>query len=285
MKHYLLSGLLLLLSLCASATALPTPPTTGRPLGEALNPDGTLKADAAGSFDARAFRMGSGPDGRPVFRPAGVKGAGDERWVDGFGLPNGTDGTVSVVVRSGVNVYIGGDFRVAGNVVANGVAKWNGTAWSSLGVGMSKSMAYYGGGGVYALATASNGDVYAGGNFIQAGGGTATNVAKWNGTVWSSLGTGAGNGVNGAISALVVTGGGELYAGGGFTQAGGMLANGIAKWNGTVWSSLGVGSGNGLSGNRDVSAMVVASSGEVYVGGGFTRAGGSTANYVTQVAD
>ena len=54
------------LSAPARATALPH---TGRPLAEALNPDGTLRAGAIGSFDARQFRMRAAPDGRPVFRP------------------------------------------------------------------------------------------------------------------------------------------------------------------------------------------------------------------------
>ena len=89
MKHFLL-GLLLLLGLSGSATAL-TPPPTSRSLAEALNPDGTLRAGANGSFDARAFRMRTAPNGRPVFSPAGTAGAGDERWADGFGLPDGVD--------------------------------------------------------------------------------------------------------------------------------------------------------------------------------------------------
>ena len=125
MKHCLPLWLLLIVLLqwpnAARATA--APPATGRPLAEALNPDGTLKADATGSFDARAFRMGTAPDGRPVFRPAGTAGAGDERWASGFGLANGADGVVSAVVRSGTDTYIGGEFTAVGNVAASHVAR------------------------------------------------------------------------------------------------------------------------------------------------------------------
>ena len=265
MKHFLLSGLLLLLSLCGSATAL-TPPTTGRPLAEALNSDGTLRAGAAGSFDARAFRMGTGPDGKPVFRPAGVKGAGDERWADGFNLANGADGIVRAVVVSGTNTYIGGDFTAVGNVLAKRVAKWNGTVWSPLGAGVGSAAP----GAVNALAVAGNGDVYAGGDFTTAGGVTANRVAKWDGTAWSALGAGAANGLNGGyIYALAVAGNGDVYVGGGFTQAGGVAADNVAKWNGTTWSPLGAGTGAfGV-----VFVLTVAGNGHVYAGGNFRPAG------------
>ena len=138
MKHCLPLWLLVLLLLNwpGATRATAGPPATGRPLAEALNPDGTLRPGVAGSFDARAFRMGTAPDGRPVFRPAGALGAGDERWANGFGLPNGTNGTVFTVVRAGNDLYIGGIFSIAGGVMVNNVAKWNGAAWSPLGAGL-----------------------------------------------------------------------------------------------------------------------------------------------------
>ena len=271
MKHCSLLWLLvfLLLHWPSAARATAGPPATGRPLAEALNSDGTLRAGAAGSFDARAFRMGTGPDGQPVFRPAGALGAGDERWADGFGMSNGVDGTINVVVQSGTGTYVGGNFTLAGGAVVNSVAKWNGTAWSSLGGGVN--------GSVYALAVASSGEVYVGGNLIQAGGIAVNRVAKWNGTAWSSLGTGLTGGSNnfGNIVALAVASSGEVYVGGEFTQAGGVAANNVAKWNGTAWSSLGTGVGY-------FGSLVVASSGEVYVGGYFSQAGGVAANNVAK---
>ncbi|MGY3089509.1 hypothetical protein ACVWYF_002557 [Hymenobacter sp. UYAg731] len=261
-----LLSLLMVLGLAGPVRAATPPPTTGRPLAEALNPDGTLKAGLNGSFDARAFRMRTAPDGRPVFRPAGTAGAGDERWTDGFGLA-GADKSVATLVRSGTDVYVGGGFGAVGNIKANGVAKWNGTAWSSLGVGTANGV----NGTVYALAVAGNGDVYAGGDFSQAGGAAANRVARWNGTAWSSLGTGTANGVGmagNAVYALAVAGNGDVYAGGLFQQAGGATANHVARWNGTAWSSLGTGTANGL--NDRVMALVVAGNGDVYVGGFFT---------------
>ena len=53
------------------------------------------------------------------------------------GLP-GTDGLVyAAVVDGSGNLYIGGSFTVAGGVIANGIAKWNGSSWSALGSGMN----------------------------------------------------------------------------------------------------------------------------------------------------
>ena len=272
----LLLVFLMALGLSVPALAAPPPPPTSRSLTEALNPDGTLKTGVIGSFDARQFRMGTAPDGRPVFRPTGTTGAGDEFWQSGFGLPNGVDGVVYAVVRSGTDMYIGGSFTAVGNLIANGVAKWNGAVWSSLGTGPANGMI----GPVYALAVASTGDVYAGGNFATAGGMTANNVARWTGTAWSPL-TGAANGVSGGyVNALVVAGTGDVYAGGTFTMAGGVTANNVAKWTGTTWSSLGTGPANGVNGA--VYTLAVAGSGDVYAGGSFRQAGGAAAPYVAR---
>ncbi|MGY3089508.1 hypothetical protein ACVWYF_002556 [Hymenobacter sp. UYAg731] len=279
MKNNLLHSLLallLLLGLCGPARAVTPPPAPGRSLAEALNPNGTLKTGLNGSFDARAFRMGTAPDGRPVFRPAGVAGAGDERWADGFGLPNGVDRPVSVVVQAGANTYVGGDFSIAGDVAAIRVAKWNGTAWSSLGTGSANGV----NGTVKTMAVTSTGEVYVGGVFTQAGGLLANRVAKWNGTAWSSLGTGSANGVNFTVNALAVASSGDVYVGGEFTQAGGVPAGRVAKWNGTAWSSLDTGSANGVNGT--VKTLAVAGNGEVYVGGYFNLAGGAIANCVAK---
>jgi hypothetical protein len=262
MKHSL-RYFLLLLALSISALARATTPPATPSLAAALNPDGTLKPEAAGAFDARKFRMSTAPDGRPVFRPAGVAGAGDERWQDGFGLPNGPDGDVLAVLRVGTNIYIGGNFTAVGAVAANRVAKWDGTVWSSLGTGTNNGVS----GPVNALAVGGSGDVYVAGDFIRAGSTPARRVARWNGTAWSSLGTGTANGLNDTALALAVDANGNVYAGGRFSQAGGATAYFVARWNGTAWSPLGMGTDN------MVFALAAAPNGGVYVGGAFKQAG------------
>src|SRR5438876_792273 len=147
----------------------------------------------------------------------------DANWISMGGL-SGANGQVRAAVVDGSgNLYIGGDFTAVGDVLANHLAKWNGSSWSALGAGMNSN--------VFALAV-SGSDVYAGGGFLMAGGSAANYVAKWDGSSWSA----PGSGMNGEVRALAVSGA-NVYAGGGFTTAGGIAANHIAQWNGSSWSA------------------------------------------------
>jgi hypothetical protein len=52
----------------------------------------------------------------------------DADWVSMGGFP-GANGTVHAAVRDGSgNLYIGGEFTIAGNTIANYIAQWNGGA-------------------------------------------------------------------------------------------------------------------------------------------------------------
>ncbi|MCI1186821.1 hypothetical protein MON38_05275 [Hymenobacter sp. DH14] len=247
-------------------------------LSTALNPDGTLRAGATGSFDARHFTMSTAADGRPVFRPAGATrtaGAGDDRWRDGFGAAFSSAG-VRTVVQMGTDVYVGGRFAAVGSIKANNIAKWNGTSWSTLGSGTNDV--------VSALAVMGT-DLYVGGDFVEAGGVAAKRLAKWNGSSWSALGAGLNSGT---VSALAVLGT-DLYVGGFFTSTiGGITAYGVAKWTPatSTWSSLGTGTSNGLLNGASVSggsALALAVSGtDLYVGGTFTKAGTVSASNVAK---
>src|SRR5947209_5388907 len=66
----------------------------------------------------------------------------DDNWISMNGYP-GVDGLVYVAVADGSgNLYIGGDFTIAGDAFANNIAKWNGTNWSALGSGIVGSDAF-----------------------------------------------------------------------------------------------------------------------------------------------
>ncbi len=123
--------------------------------------------------------------------------------------------------------------------------------------------------GLWALAVSGN-DLYVGGAFTTAGGISANNIARWNGSSWSAL----GSGVNEQVQALAIRGN-ELYAGGFFTTAGSVNANRIARWNGS-WSSL---AGAGVNGT----VWAVAVNGDdLYVGGEFTTAGAVNASRIAR---
>jgi hypothetical protein len=114
-------------------------------------------------------------------------------------------------------------------------------------------------------------DLYAGGSFTTAGGIAATNIAKWNGSAWSALGSCAGD----AVYALAASGS-DLYAVGGPTfVATPYYTNFISKWDGSAWSVLGSWVG------YDVYTLAVSGS-DLYAGGDFTNAGGSAANYIAK---
>jgi len=128
-------------------------------------------------------------------------------------LGSGTDGPVYALAVSGTDLYAGGSFSSPG---AN-IAKWNGSAWSGLDVGLQ--------GGVCSVITIIGTDIYVGGEFTSAGNvaGTAY-IAKWNGSAWKSLGLS----LNGPCRTIRVSGS-DVYVGGDFTSANGITVNRIVK--------------------------------------------------------
>ena len=189
----------------------------------------------------------------------------DADWVSLNPGVAGTNGTVSAIVTDASNnLYIGGTFTLVGSVLANNIAKWDGTEWTALGAGSTN-----GANNSVAKMVASGNDIYAGGAFLSAGGVTnTTRIAKWDGSAWSALGTGANN----TVGALMMSGG-TLYAGGSFTTIGGVAAGGLATWNGAAWSAFG---GTGAT----VVTALAAIGTDVYMGCSCTTAGGVAINRI-----
>ena len=151
------------------------------------------------------------------------------------------------------NVHASGNFA-AGTSIIGKIAKWNGSNWSALEPGLN--------GTISVLVVDSAGDLY-----VPAFNG----IAKWDGVSWSTAISGVST-----VNVLAFDGAGNLFAGGGFTTAGGVAALRIAKWDGNNWSALGSGMDN------RVSALVVDSMDNLYAGGSFTAVGDIRANFIAK---
>lgn len=169
---------------------------------------------------------------------------------------------------TGTALYLGGAIdRTPGQpwLGLKGVQRWNGSAYSNVGSGISRTVR-----ALSAFDDGSGAKLYAGCDFEP----FKSSVRRWDGSTWQSVGSSS----VGHVRALCVYddgSGGALYAAGQFTYIDGVAAASIAKWDGTSWSALGA----GLlypSGSPVAHALAVYDDGsgaQLYVGGEFDSAG------------
>lgn len=176
-----------------------------------------------------------------------------------------------------------------------GVMVWNGSAWASLGTGLTAL--------VHGLTVLPSGDVLA----AAVGG-----LFHWNGATWTLLGPAGGNGTMRASTPLP---GGSIVGVGWFDGQGGVRAGNVALWSGGGWQALGRGVGSpvhalvqspsgavlagtvtgdvlvwtgtewsGIGGTMDgeIEALAFGPAGELVAGGLFTTAGGAPAASIAQ---
>ncbi|MBL8861445.1 MAG: hypothetical protein JNK02_05480 [Planctomycetes bacterium] len=180
---------------------------------------------------------------------------------------------------SGPKLYAGGGFVRLGSPsgpFANGVARYDGSAWEPLGAG-TQNAAGTATGVVAAFETFDAGAgprLYVGGTFERAGGLPVSNIASWNGSSWS-----AEPGVLGHVASLAVHDDGSgprLCAAGHFAPiSGGMTVN-VARLDSGVWTALAGGVG-------DVGRTLSSYQGTLFVGGSFSTAGGAEANAIARL--
>ncbi|MFN9331979.1 MAG: hypothetical protein ACK6D1_05195 [Planctomycetota bacterium] len=163
----------------------------------------------------------------------------------------------ALAVMPNGDLVAAGRFSSAGGTAVNNIARWNGTAWSPLGPGLTRSFSVP---AVLALTVAGNGDLVAGGRFDRAGTLLVPDVARWNGATWLSMAGGIGT----TVQALTTLPSGDVVAGGpnsSFTS--------IGRWTGSAWVTLGapvLGSARVLS---------IAANGDLLAGGNLGFAAGT----------
>lgn len=218
-------------------------------------------------------------------------------WTGDFSVP-AFDGPVrAAAIRDG-QYFVAGDFRWAGGVRAQNVAKWTGEAWAPVGAGLQAPVnrlalwgtdllaaSTFGGAAVmrfdgvswrplgpdlYGEAQAllvDGPDVYVAGSLLQPGTTNGERVLRWDGSMWQPI----GGTFDGRILTLAFYQG-ELYAGGEFVMAEDQFVSRIARWDGTHWQPVGGGTSGG--GGVAVNALTVYG-GRLIAGGYFTGLGGS----------
>jgi len=199
-------------------------------------------------------------------------------------LIEGANNTVRTIYALDLsNVYVGGEFSKT-DASYNRFAIWNAntSTWRTLGTGVSTTGISV----VYAVYAVNTSNVYVGGIFANASGipGT-TNIAKWNGTTWTRMGSGSmSNTVSYAVTSIYAVNTSNVYVGGNFNNVLDVSGNAvaktayIAKWNGSTWSALGSGM------NSTVNAIYALNASNVYVGGAFTNALDAGGNPVAKTA-
>lgn len=164
------------------------------------------------------------------------------------------------------DLYVIGNFKNAGGIEVNGVAKWNGMEWAAMGAGFN-STAY--GIGVF------NNEIYVGGSFTMSGTTPMNRIAKWNGSDWEALDFGfTPTSVNDFIfvhtlteidNQLMIAGGLKQveYADGTTETCGGIVAfdgNAVQTFNGGVP-------------NNDIEAIIKTPDSDLLIGGGVFGSG------------
>jgi len=148
-------------------------------------------------------------------------------WNDGWhALGLGVNSKVSSLAYGNGILYAGGTFTKAGGLTANRIAQWDGSSWSTLSSGVTGPSTAT---GINGIAVSGN-YVYVTGNFTNAGGIIASNVAAWNGSTWSAMGSGLASSTS-ATGYSIAAANDDVYIVGRFDFAGDKPAQSISHWN------------------------------------------------------
>ncbi len=131
---------------------------------------------------------------------------------------------------------------IAGGRVINSEAaflqEWNGSNWTSMGSFPTTIYPFHNN---YVLCLENyNGNLIAAGTFDSINGISLKNIAQWNGSVWSSVGGGAGTNSSPYITEIfaMCVYNGNLIVGGYVGQNGSQNLGNLAQWNGANWQAI-----------------------------------------------
>lgn len=216
------------------------------------------------------------------------------------GAPFGSSDAVTKLVvcddGGGTALFAGGSFDAIGGVTASHVARWDGSAWSPLGTGVSypgtvipgkvQDMVVLEGGG--------HGLLIVGGLFNSAGGIATASIAAWDGTAWAGFGRGLEKqtpqgpipGTCKVLETIDLDGSGEvLLVLGDFDLVDGLPADGAAVWDGSGWTALQL-DGGFTQGEFSAAAVHDDGTGRaLYVSGEFSAAGGVASARIARLRD
>jgi|GEM_PF-2082025 hypothetical protein len=212
-------------------------------------------------------------------------------------------------------VYLGGWISSVGNTPVQGMARWNGIAWDSMGSGVTpRAIVNYNGeiivGGTYGSPTnhpsgrglskwngnawvpfadavsssgwgcvdgllVDNNNLYVFGCFDSIDGVPANMIAKFDGSAWNTFPV-LDTAYGGGVIYSAAIYNNELFVGGNFEFPYQSGRGEIAKWDGTTWQQV----GNGITGSLASVGSLKVFNNELWVGGGFETAWGDSGNYL-----
>lgn len=165
------------------ATAALSPSCPCDPSVNAVAVDGNGHVYVGGFFDQAVNGDGT------IVSAGGVAKWNGSTWSAlGSGVTDnsGTAPSVTTIVANGTDIYVGGNFDKAGGTTVNSIAKWNGSAWSALGSGVTRPASPSGTrpGFVWAIDIQGS-DVYVGGNFDST---PTDHITRWDGSAFQAVG-------------------------------------------------------------------------------------------------
>lgn len=234
-------------------------------------------------LNSEAYSIVSGSDGTLYFGGAFTTASGATAsrvaqynaagWIR---VGNGMNSDVNALTvgRDGF-LYAFGSFTTASNIAACAAARWTGTAWAAMASGLGIAGAA---GTGYDAITDLDGNILAGGDFTQAGGGAACiaacGIVRWvvSSSGWQAVASGLRNkaaGTNGVVRGLGQSTNGDIWAAGYFDSAG-LTTNTacrVAKYSQSAssWQAIG-GCGISLAGANAPRTLALTPDGTAHIG-------------------